>query len=93
MVSCQYLLDRQNGLCHWCKRKLIGPANQLVSKYNIQELKDYATRDHIVPQSKGGKNGSYNLVAACVPCNWFKSDLMPDEWLEKLGQLQTEQVA
>lgn len=28
-----------------------------------------ATKDHVVPESKGGKTNMLNLVAACKPCN------------------------
>jgi 5-methylcytosine-specific restriction endonuclease McrA len=35
------------------------------------------TRDHIVPQSYGGKDTWMNLVAACKPCNNRKGDKLP----------------
>jgi len=38
------------------------------------------TIDHVVPQSKGGKNTWENLVTACKTCNHKKSDLMPKEF-------------
>ncbi len=34
-----------------------------------------ATKDHIVPKSKGGSHDQSNLVAACLPCNAAKADL------------------
>ena len=33
-----------------------------------------ATRDHIVPVSKGGPNTWMNVVTACKPCNNYKDD-------------------
>lgn len=32
------------------------------------------TVDHVVPRSKGGPDGSENLVAACRSCNSEKND-------------------
>lgn len=33
-----------------------------------------ATKDHIIPESKGGKTTMLNLVAACKPCNSKKDN-------------------
>lgn len=38
------------------------------------------TIDHVVPQSKGGKNSWENLVTACKICNHKKADLMLEEF-------------
>lgn len=38
------------------------------------------TIDHVVPQSKGGKNSWENLVTACKSCNHKKSDLSLEEF-------------
>lgn len=35
--------------------------------------------DHILPQSRGGKDTWENLVAACKPCNGRKDDQTPEE--------------
>lgn len=37
------------------------------------------TWDHLLPQSRGGQNTWFNLVAACGPCNWAKADRTPEE--------------
>jgi len=37
------------------------------------------TRDHVVPQSKGGKDRWENVVAACRRCNHFKADRTPEQ--------------
>jgi RNase P subunit RPR2 len=34
--------------------------------------KENRTFDHVVPQSKGGFDSKWNLVAACAGCNWEK---------------------
>jgi 5-methylcytosine-specific restriction endonuclease McrA len=33
-----------------------------------------ATKDHVIPESKGGKTNMLNLVAACKPCNSRKDN-------------------
>ncbi len=38
-----------------------------------------ATLDHIVPQSRGGKNTWENTVCSCEPCNRQKGDRTPPE--------------
>lgn len=35
------------------------------------------TKDHVVPQSKGGRDIVENLVPSCGPCNSVKADNMP----------------
>jgi len=37
------------------------------------------TRDHIHPQSRGGRNGWMNVVSACKPCNVRKDNKTPEE--------------
>ncbi|MCP4828485.1 MAG: HNH endonuclease [Proteobacteria bacterium] len=41
-----------------------------------------ATKDHVVPLSKGGEHSQSNIVAACLRCNGDKADLTLDEWCE-----------
>ena len=64
------LFYKQKGLCYWCKRSMdLGGTGPKA-----------ATREHLIPQSRGGKNvmkvGSgpkrkrvNNVVAACHECN------------------------
>ena len=54
----------QSGRCYWCKE-------QVASDYHV---------DHVIPLSKGGSNGSDNIVIACPPCNRKKCDKMPWEF-------------
>lgn len=37
------------------------------------------TIDHVVPESRGGENTWFNLVAACSECNGRKDDRTPSE--------------
>lgn len=39
--------------------------------------KNYATRDHFIPLSKGGANDIGNIVLCCKKCNTEKSSQMP----------------
>lgn len=41
--------------------------------------KDHLTREHIVPQSKGGKDTWTNVVTACGPCNHRKAARTPEQ--------------
>lgn len=36
------------------------------------------TQDHVIPKSKGGKNGLHNKQLLCRPCNEKKRDKMPE---------------
>lgn len=61
----QTILNKTNSRCAYCGRSL-KPV--------------YATRDPLLPISRGGKNGAYNLIASCSQCNDFKADLTLDEF-------------
>lgn len=56
--------DRQKGECYYCGQK-VG------STYHV---------DHIIPISRGGSNGTENLVISCPRCNMSKNDKLPHEW-------------
>jgi hypothetical protein len=38
--------------------------------------------DHIVPKSKGGANGPWNMAPVCKTCNWLKSDLLGQKTID-----------
>lgn len=57
---------------NWTCRYCGGPANSV---------------DHVIPFSKGGPNITWNLVAACMPCNTRKGATRAawqDSWLQRL---------
>lgn len=61
--------DRGEGeVCAYCQRTL-------ESVYSISQLQ--ATRDHVMPKSKGSGRGT---VWACRRCNHLKGDMIPEEW-------------
>lgn len=51
---------------------------------NIKTL----TLDHVIPQSKGGKNTFENVVTACRKCNGEKADLSLEEYGKEIPQPQ-----
>ena len=51
------------------------------------------TLDHIIPLSMGGKDNLDNLQAACFSCNQFKSNILPDDFMDRIIRIflyQTE---
>jgi 5-methylcytosine-specific restriction endonuclease McrA len=60
--SIEVLYLREKSKCFWCD-----------SPISLHE----ATKDHVIPQSKGGDNSFENLVCSCHKCNTDKGDSMP----------------
>lgn len=54
------IFSREKGRCYWCNKGL--------------RLKHSATKDHVLPRSKGGTNDMFNLVLSCGRCNNYKSN-------------------
>ena len=67
-VTNTFLFARDNYSCMYCGRH----RSQLRGR-------EFLTRDHIVPTSRGGLNLWSNVVAACSPCNNRKGDRLPKE--------------
>lgn len=55
------------GVCFYCGRRTV-----LRPKHPPIDL--CATRDHILPRSRGGSNELFNMVLACRACNEEKGD-------------------
>lgn len=43
------------------------------------------TRDHVIPESRGGSNERYNIAPACADCNSEKGSLTAAEYLAVRG--------
>lgn len=59
MVSVEWLARRDGWRCRYCR-------------FYMDETT--ATRDHVIPRSRGGRGHSTNVVLACVECNTAKAD-------------------
>lgn len=67
-VTNTFLFARDEYSCQYCgkhKKELRG--------------RQFLTRDHIVPLSRGGDNMWENVVTSCSPCNNRKGDRLPRE--------------
>lgn len=67
-VTNTFLFARDEYSCQYCGR-------------HRSELRgrQFLTRDHIVPISRGGSNNWENVVTACSPCNNRKGNHLPAE--------------
>lgn len=67
-VTNTFLFARDGYVCQYCgrhRRDLRG--------------RQFLTRDHVLPVSRGGENTWSNVVTACSPCNNRKGSRTPDE--------------
>lgn len=67
-VTNTFLFARDSYTCQYCSR----PQSALRNR-------ECLTRDHVVPQSRGGTNEWTNVVTACSSCNTRKGNHLPDE--------------
>ncbi len=67
-VTNTFLFARDRYRCQYCGR-------------HRSELRqrEFLTRDHVLPRSRGGSNTWRNVVAACSPCNNRKANKLPAE--------------
>lgn len=67
-VTNTFLFARDAYTCQYCGR----PQSAL-------RTRECLTRDHVVPQSRGGGNVWENVVTSCSSCNTRKGSRLPDE--------------
>ena len=63
------IYDKADGRCALCGRKI-----------TLSEM----TIDHIVPLDQNGKNCINNLQSTCYACNQFKSNIKPEDFMERI---------
>ena len=68
------LFDKAKGRCHYC-----GCLTLL--KPTVEQKHRQATRDHVLPKTRGGTNDEDNIVLACHLCNKVKYDMTGEEFL------------
>ena len=72
------IYNKSGGRCELCGQRL---------------LFENMTLDHIIPLSMGGKDSMENLQASCFACNQFKSNILPDDFMDRIIKIflyQTE---
>lgn len=71
------IYDKSNGCCELCGKRLL-----------FQDM----TLDHIVPLSMGGNDEMENLQSSCLLCNQFKSNVLPDQFMERISLIYLYQM-
>lgn len=67
-VTNTFLFARDGYRCLYCSRHR-----------SILRGREFLTRDHVIPLSRGGDNTWANVVTACSPCNNRKGNHLPEE--------------
>jgi 5-methylcytosine-specific restriction endonuclease McrA len=67
-VTNTFLFARDHYTCQYCAR----------TQHQLRN-RECLTRDHVVPQSRGGTNAWENVVTACSSCNTKKGSHLPAE--------------
>ena len=75
------LVHQQEYRCFYCDETMIYEKRHDDDKYRNPRR---ATRDHVIPLSRGGPNEAHNIVAACLGCNMAKGDMTAEEFKESL---------
>lgn len=64
-------------------KKLYGHTVSFVCPYCLKSFPlTQATRDHVVPKSRGGSNDPSNIALSCAECNQEKGALTLEEYRE-----------
>jgi len=58
--------------CYYCERK-------------FGQQCGHETKDHVIPQSRGGRSLENNIVICCAECNVSKGNLLLSEWESRLN--------
>lgn len=79
------LLERQGNLCFWCREPMH-------MDYERKHDADFASIEHVIPRSWGGKNSRENLALAHNRCNYMRGAKLklPLAWVQQIHALLTE---
>lgn len=66
------IYNKSGGRCELCGQRL---------------LFEKMTLDHIVPLSMGGEDDVENLSCTCYPCNLFKGNILPSDFMERITDI------
>ncbi len=79
---------REGGRCFWCQKFLrlhlrLAPNKAREQLAALPDTWPLATKDHLLPQSRGGRGGLHNLVLSCEHCNHQRGNklLNPVTWM------------
>lgn len=67
--------EKQESKCVWCGEEMILSFQSLAP--------NKATREHMVPKSKGGRNQIENYLVACSDCNSRRGNTEVSDWIEE----------
>ena len=73
----QLIYERANGRCELCGRKIL-----------FVDM----TLDNVKPLSMGGEDNVNNLSCTCEPCNFFKGNILPDTFFERISLIYLYQM-
>ena len=71
------IYNRANGKCVLCGKEI------KINKMTI---------DHIIPLSMGGADEMSNMQCTCYACNQFKSNILPEQFEQKIADIFTYQT-
>ena len=64
----EQLFQKQEGRCYWCGEEMEMSQFRITERGRIKHNPAFATFEHLVPKSKGGRRGN-NIVLAHGICN------------------------
>lgn len=71
------IYNNANGKCELCGKEIL--------------LEDMSI-DHIKALSMGGEDDVDNLACTCYPCNLFKGNILPDDFMERVTEIYLYQM-
>lgn len=83
----QVLFDKQNGLCHYCKK----PMSLTSRTMKGAPARNFATFEHLRRLIDGGKTNSHNVVLAHRVCNHLANIEMQRGKKQGARQIRPEQ--